>query len=398
MAGKEEIKELMKTGESDRIEKTISKTDTDKYGKAICAFANDLAENNKPGYLLIGVKDNGELEGFKIDDPFLQTLADFRSDGRIVPPPSMNVQKYSYDDGDIAVVEVFPSPFTPVRYKNTIYVRTGARQTTANPSDERRLNEKRDIHAKTFDVRPCLEAELKDIETSIFLNSYLPNAVSEETIEENNRDIAHQLASLKFFDTKKQVPTHAALLMFGINVLFYIPGAYIQYIRFKGRTDDSEILSEKKFSGDLTSMLGILEDFIKFNIIKERTVRIDTKMQETHYKNYPLFAIREFLMNAIIHRDYESNSFIKMYHYTDRLVISNPGGLYGHANADNFPEVNDYRNPALAESMKNLGYVNRFNIGVKRAISELEKNGNPSPQFIKDKPSYFQVTIYPARQ
>ncbi|HDR50922.1 MAG TPA: transcriptional regulator, partial [Mariniphaga anaerophila] len=78
----------------------------------------------------------------------------------------------------------------------------------------------------------------------------------------------------------------------------------------------------------------------------------------------------------------------------NRIEISNAGGLYGKARPENFPNENDYRNPALAEAAKNLGFVNGFNIGVKAALAALQKNSNPEPEFIKDQPTSFSVKIF----
>jgi ATP-dependent DNA helicase RecG len=100
------------------------------------------------------------------------------------------------------------------------------------------------------------------------------------------------------------------------------------------------------------------------------------------------------LYNAIIHRDYESNAPIKFYEFDDRIEISNAGGLFGKARPENFPKENDYRNPTIAEATYNLGYVNRFNLGVQRASAALIKNGNPEPKFIIDQPTHFEVIIY----
>jgi ATP-dependent DNA helicase RecG len=100
-------------------------------------------------------------------------------------------------------------------------------------------------------------------------------------------------------------------------------------------------------------------------------------------------------MNAIIHRDYFfGNAPIKFYEYKkNRIEISNPGGLFGRANPDNFPFVNDYRNPLLAEAMKVLGMVNKYNRGIAKANKELEKNGNLPAKFDVNKFTEFRVTI-----
>ncbi len=86
-------------------------------------------------------------------------------------------------------------------------------------------------------------------------------------------------------------------------------------------------------------------------------------------------------------------SKIRFYEFADRIEISNTGGLYGAARPDNFPHQNDYRNPVLAEAMKILGYVNRFNRGIATAKKALLDNGNPEPVFKYDLPLQFGVTV-----
>lgn len=86
-------------------------------------------------------------------------------------------------------------------------------------------------------------------------------------------------------------------------------------------------------------------------------------------------------MNAICHRDYTSNGPIQFYQYDDRIEIMNHGGLYGRANEQNFPKVNDYRNIVVAEAMKVLGYVNRHSRGVLKVQKELKANENGEAVF-----------------
>lgn len=104
-------------------------------------------------------------------------------------------------------------------------------------------------------------------------------------------------------------------------------------------------------------------------------------LREENIVDYPSWAIRELLMNAVCHRDYEGNGPIQFYQYDDRIEILNPGGLYGKANPRNFPWVNDYRNGVVAEAMKVIGFVNRFSRGVQRVQEELKTNGNGEADF-----------------
>lgn len=71
MISKEEVRELLKSTETYRIERTTSTGDMDKFQEAICAFSNDLPNSKKNGYLILGAYDNGTLSGLKVDDDFL---------------------------------------------------------------------------------------------------------------------------------------------------------------------------------------------------------------------------------------------------------------------------------------------------------------------------------------
>jgi len=136
--------------------------------------------------------------------------------------------------------------------------------------------------------------------------------------------------------------------------------------------------------------MKVMNDFIKTQIVK----KVQHNLAEEYTFSYPKAAIQELLYNAVIHRDYQSNAPIKFYEFNDRIEIINAGGLFGNARPENFPNINDYRNPTLAESAKSLGYINSFNIGVKRAKASLKENGNPDPIFNINQPTNFSVIIY----
>ena len=106
--------------------------------------------------------------------------------------------------------------------------------------------------------------------------------------------------------------------------------------------------------------------------------------REIRYPDYPILALQELVRNAVIHRSYEAtNAPIKIYWYANRIEIMSPGGPFGQVNVENFgkPNVVDYRNPAIAEAVKNLGYAQRFGLGIPRAQAELTRNNNPPATF-----------------
>ena len=387
---KDYIRGLLGDLENDSVERTISTTNTDKFGQAICAFANDLPCNNHPGYLIIGAEDDGSLHPIHVTDELLKNIAGIRTDGNIQPQPSMTVQKLTFPEGDIVVVEVYPTKMPPVKYKGRIWVRIGPRKGVANEDDERRLYEKRVANITTFDAMPCIGATVDDLDIAMFRQLYLPKAVPEDVLREDGRDVELQLQSLGFFDKRYGCPTYAGILFFGKQVERFLPGAYIQYVRFGGKGRESEVKSEYKFAGNLCEVLFRLDTFVDTSIINRRPVPVSTLREKT-LMDYPHWATRELLMNAICHRTYESNGPIQFYQYNDRIELMNPGGLYGKVNAQNFPFVNDYRHPVIAEAMKVLGFVNRFSRGIIRVKEELKENGNGEPEFSLDLGTAFLV-------
>jgi len=134
-------------------------------------------------------------------------------------------------------------------------------------------------------------------------------------------------------------------------------------------------MNEHEFKDNLCLTLPQLDTFIKTTISNRRPIPVSATREEM-IADYPDWATRELLMNAICHRDYSSSGPIQFYQYNDRIEIQNHGGLFGRATVENFPFVNDYRNIVVAEAMKVLGYVNRHSRGVIKVQKDLAANGN----------------------
>jgi ATP-dependent DNA helicase RecG len=375
-----QLQHLLSNTESAHVERTTSTDNMDKFCQAICAFSNDVSGSGKNGYLIIGVHDNGKLSGLKVDDKLLLKISNIRTDGNILPQPVMTVEKLSFDDGDVLVTEVQPSEFPPVRYRGRVWVRVGPRKSIATEAEEKILTERRLSNVHTFDAMPCLGTTLDDLDIAIIKKEYLPKAVAEEVLSEDKRTIDKQLASLGLYDLRYNCPTNGAIVLFGLNPERYLHGSYIQYVRFKGKDRAGDIINEHKFSGNLCRELPKVDTFIETSIAQKRPIPVSVLREET-FSKYPYWATRELLMNAIMHRDYETNAPVQFYEYDDRIEVQNPGGLYGKVTPDNFPNVSDYRNPFIAEAMKVLGYVNRFSRGVYRVQKELMENGNGKAVF-----------------
>lgn len=359
--------------EKDRVEFTTTTDNTDKFCQAICAFANDLPNHQKPGYLLIGVKNDGSLSGLKQDDRLLQTLGGIRSDGNVLPPPSIILETHSFPQGDVVVVTVAPAMLPPVRYKGQVWIRVGPRKGVATEQEERQLAERRQSRNIPFDATDFPQATVKDLSRRLF-EEYRRQVVSEDIIEANHRSYEEQLASLRLFDLSRNAPTVAGILVLGINPRYFLPGAYVQFLRVDGETTTEPIINQEEVSGDLLSIGAVLERLVTAN----NSTRLKSEgFREVEISDYPALALRELLMNALMHRDYMSFSPVRFYWFRDRIEIQSPGGLYGEVTKETVRRRNSYRNPTVAEAMKILGLVNRFGHGIQKVDSLLKKNGNP---------------------
>ncbi len=378
-----ELEQLLKDMESDRVERKESIADTGRIRQAICAFANDMPNHRKPGVIFIGVRDDGTCANLAINDELLRTLSDMRSDGNILPIPMTTAQKKIIRGCELAVITVHPSDFPPVRYNGRIWIRVGPRRATATAEEERRLAEKRRARDLPFDLQPITSASVDDLDLDLFKRIYLPSAVAAEVLRANERSQQQQLTSLRFVTAAEpETPTVVGLLAIGKSPSDYIAGAYLQFLRIEGFSLTDPIADQKEVQGPLPELLRQLDEILNANIHVSTDIR--STSVELRHPDYPLDALQQLARNAIMHRDYAtSNAPVRLTWFTDRIEMQNPGGPYGQVTLENFgnPGITDYRNPAVAEVMRNLGFVQRFGVGIQIARKSLADNGNPEPIF-----------------
>ena len=374
-----ELELLMSDLESDLVERTEGAADGRKIRRNICAFANDLPGNGRPGVVLVGVRDDGSCASISIVDELLTRLANIHGEGDILPLPSMTVQKRVLLGCAVAVVTVEPSLDTPVRFKGRVWVRVGPSVREGSVEDERLLGERRRAADLPFDMRPANGTALDDLDLDFARNHYLPNAIAPEVLERNERSPEHQLRSLRLIQSG--IPTWGALLALGKDPQALLPGAYVQFLRIDGAEITDPIRHQKHLTGRLDDVVRRLDELFELNI-SVRT-QVAGEPREVRRPDYPVDALRQFAHNAVMHRSYEgTNTPVRIHWFADRVEIISPGGLYGRITPENFGTGDtDYCNPLLAEVMYNLGFAQRFGLGVPLAREALSANGNPEPEF-----------------
>jgi len=376
-----ELIRLIDGGESDRVEFTAAARDMDKLRQAICAFANDLPNHNQPGVLFVGLNDDGSCAGLSIDDDLLQRFGELRGDGKTLPFPSMTVAKRKLLNCQVAVIQVEPSDNPPVKVDGRCWIRAGPRRAQATAEEERRLTEKRRWRNLPFDMHGVAGASVEaDLDMRRFETEYLPAAVPPEVLQENARTVDDQLKSLRLV-TPDGAPTVTAILMLGVDPRRWFPGAYIQFVRYDGEAVTDPIIDQAELSGALSDQLREVDVLLRRNIA---TALDASGSRHVETPDYPFVALRELVHNAVIHRNYEnSHTPVRITWLSDRVEITSPGSVFGPVSIENFgvANVTAYRNPTIAEAMKNMGFMERFGIGIRRAYKALEENGNLSPTF-----------------
>jgi ATP-dependent DNA helicase RecG len=391
MLSDDELRRYLRDLEAVNVERTAGVRDKRKFGEAICAFANDLPGRGQAGVLFVGVHDDGGCADLPITEQLMQTLAGFRTDGTITPFPVMHVRRHVLDGCAMAIVEVEPSDNPPLKFDGRVCVRIAGRRGWATAEEERRLTEKRRWGNLPFDQQPISGATIRDLDLLRFREEYLPAAIPPDVLEENGREVEDQLRAVRFL-TPGGHPTAAGMLVCGRTPRSWLPGAYVQFVRYPGTSIGDQVRDHKEIDGCLTDIMRRLDELLSLNI--EVGADLSGTVQ-TDRPNYPVIALQELIRNAIIHRNYEGTSApVRLTWFDDRVEITSPGGPYGTVTIESFGRegITDYRNPSLGEAARAMGYIQRFGSGLPRARAALTRNGNPPPEF-QIEANFVHVTI-----
>lgn len=202
--------------------------------------------------------------------------------------------------------------------------------------------------------------------------------------------------------TKESKLTLAALLLFGIYPQAYFPQLSIIATCVPGcemgtvDTSGNRFTDTRRIEGTLPDMLDGALAFVRKNM------RTATKIDRTtgariDLPQYPMDAVREAVLNALIHRDYSFHTEgmpIQLVMYADRMEIINPGGLYGRLTVDQLGQVQpDTRNPMLVTAMEALGKTENRYSGIPTIRYAMNAQGLPEPLFV-DSRGQFKVVLY----
>lgn len=193
---------------------------------------------------------------------------------------------------------------------------------------------------------------------------------------------------------EKNRPRIAALMLFGNKPQRFCPAATVKCSHYHGTEVARPIPSQQMFGGTLFEQTDAAADFVLSRL--DRTIGNREEATSANEKlEIPKEAIREIIVNAVVHRDYDSNASVQIDIFADRVEIMNPGGLPADLTVDDL--VNEHLsvpvNPFLARPFYLAGYINQLGYGTRNVVKWCQKAGLPDPKF-DPAGNRFRVTIW----
>lgn len=379
------IEAILKSNEGKTLEFKENLQSLQGIVKTIIAFANTAG-----GVLVIGVEDKTR-KVVGVDNPLAQEerLASVINDS-IAPLLMPDIETQIYRKKELIIINV-PHGTGPYFLKSAgpekgTYVRLGSTNRVADIAALQSLrNFARNI---SFDELPHSEGKISDLDWDFI----------KELFQDVDKKItSHNAASLGLITQRgtKEVPSYGGIILFGKNRLKLFPEAIIRCARFAGDTR-ADIIDQINIE---TYLPLALEDAIKF--IKRNT-KFSSEIKSLKRKDtfeYPIIALREALMNAIVHTDYSiSGVYISIAIFDDRIEITNPGGLpYGFTLDKALAGASRVRNRVIAKVFYHLKLIEQWGRGLHRIIHACEEKGLIEPKF-EELGAQFRVTLYSAKK
>jgi ATP-dependent DNA helicase RecG len=369
-----EIQHIINKGESETLE--LKTAFSKAVIETIVAFSN-----TKGGKVIIGVNDNKEIVGVSITEETVQKWVNEIKQNTL-PQVVPDVEILNIEDKAIVIVNTIEYPVKPVGFKTRYYKRV------LNSNHLMDLNETSNLHLQTINSS---------------WDYYLDNnhGIEDISIEKVEKFIsiyedAHH-TKVDYQPTEflnKQGILRNTQLTYGAYLLFvkdYCSTSDIQIGRFKS---DITIIDSLSLNTDLFSQIDQINAFIKKHLMVEFIITGEPQHIERY--DYPIEAIREIVINMIVHRDYRSSngSIIKI--YDDRIEFYNPGGLFGDLTLEQLLKFNyssQTRNKLIAQAFKEIGAIEKYGSGIKRIFSICKDYGIIAPQISIEK-NGFKIILF----
>jgi ATP-dependent DNA helicase RecG len=391
---KTELLETIKNGENSGVELKRDTIDNRALAKEIVAFAN-LAG----GRVLLGVEDDGSIVG--VTRPKLEEWVMTACRDKIRPEliPYFELIRDVEPGKDVAIVQVDRGWSVHHVWHNnhrTYYIRVGTQSREASQEELERLFQQRG--AFRLETRAVSGSSLADLDRRRLRDYFMRIRQQEVPPAENTEGWETLLVNTENMTDSngKRAATVAGLLLFGKNPNRFLPQAGIDAVAYPGQEKDYTAKERISLRGAMTPLFGtdnltengLVEQAIEF---VRRNTKVKTKLEDGARRrerwDYPEEAVREAVVNAMVHRDYLlSGTNIELSIYSNRLEIISPGRLPNDITTERMKiGCRSARNQLLKDVMRDYGYLEHMGMGIPRKIIKgmLEHNGT-QPELIEN--------------
>ena len=329
--------------------------------------------------MIIGKNDKGEAIGVKNAKKLIEDIPN-KVRNKLGITPSV-IQKKE-NGKDMVYIEV-PSASAPVSCDGKYFLRSGS--TTQELNGNELASFLLQKYGKTWDSLPS-EADFKDIDIEA-INIFKNLAAKKDKSISGNDSVKKILDNLKLLTDDKKI-TRAAILLFGKDPQRFYISAKTRVGRFKGSNILDTVISEE----NLFHQAEQVAEAIK----KHLSVRFEIKeLVRTDIWDYPLDAVREAVINAIIHKDYSSAAEIQIKIYDDSIWFWNPGNLPEQLEIEDLKkEHSSYpKNPLIASAFYRAGLIEHWGSGTKRIVDLCKEQNLSEPEF-REEQGGISVRLY----
>lgn len=336
----------------------------DTIAKSITSFIN-----TQGGDLVVGIDDNKKVLGVEHAEQQSTTIQNALVD-LIKPTAPISVQVITYKQKEVLLISVWEGARKPYQYKGIIYNRIGQSTRTTSPDMLTNLisqRKKADFH---WERMPVLGAELTDLDTAEIKQTI--NLYKEYKKDAKIEDVEDFLIQVGLLQNGNI--TNACMVLFGKNPIRFIPQSRIRLTLHPSKTSGNQFIDDKLVEGNVFKNITTIFEYLDIVYGKNLTVK---GLLRTDKPNYPVLALREGILNAVVHRDYNSvKGFLQISIYADRTEISNYGALPdGITVADLKVEHNSIlRNPDIAQMCFYRKYIEMLGTGTQRMIRDCKEN------------------------
>ena len=374
MKNEQIIKEFVKTGEDEQLE-LRAKVSSETAARVICSFLN-----GEGGQLLIGVDEKGEIVGIKNSAKTSQKLQEFLVQ-KIVPEAPISVYLESYQEKEIISVKVWGGSNKPYVYDGSIYYRRGGSTVKASSKEISELIRNRQQTEVHWERQPALGVELEDLDAEE-IKATIEASAKNGRAKETRNGIMDFLSYYGLFSNGHF--TNAAVVLFAKNPGRFLPQSRVRVSFLPEGKTGATFKDDRLLEGNLFKNFDAVQEFF-YKHLEMRRKFSDTKWQRQDDLQYPLIALREGVLNALIHQDYSNVSgSTAIIIYPDKLEITNFGSLSLKPDELKRSHLSLPVNPDIAQIVFLRGYIEKIGRGTIKIIDACKKAGLKVPDWATD--------------